>query len=477
MITAEELELSFGFFSLLPPLIAILLALVTRQVHLSLLAGLYVGACVWVNWNPLRALEETGNLLLDVFESRSNTMVVFFCLLVGGLLALGQRSGGVEGFVKWMQKWKFAQTRGGAQMMAWVVGLMIFVESSISCLVVGAISRPLFDGLKLSREKLAYICDTTSAPVCMLIPLNGWGALVVGLLEAQQVLHPVLLLVRALPLTFYAIAAVLAVPILVFLGDFGPMARAERRAREKGKVLRDGAVPMVSEELVGLAAKPGLPARALYLVFPILVMVALIPLGLYVTGGGDLLKGSGSTSVFWAVSLAVLLTSIVLLLGRVFRLAELVELILKGSAGLLPVTILVVLAFAIGILCDRLQTGEYAAGLLSRNLSPALLPGLTFLVSAFISFSTGTSWVTFSILIPVAIPAASSLGVALPLTLGAVLSGGVFGDHASPLSDTTIISSLGAASDHVDHTNTQLPYALLGALLAVVLYFFLGWWR
>ena len=255
------------------------------------------------------------------------------------------------------------------------------------------------------------------------------------------------------------------------------MARAERRAREKGKVLRDGAVPMVSEELVGLAAKPGLPARALYLVFPILVMVALIPLGLYVTGGGDLLKGSGSTSVFWAVSLAVLLTSIVLLLGRVFRLAELVELILKGSAGLLPVTILVVLAFAIGILCDRLQTGEYAAGLLSRNLSPALLPGLTFLVSAFISFSTGTSWVTFSILIPVAIPAASSLGVALPLTLGAVLSGGVFGDHASPLSDTTIISSLGAASDHVDHTNTQLPYALLGALLAVVLYFFLGWWR
>lgn len=464
----------YGFLSLLPPLIAIFLALATRQVHLSLLTGIFVGAWILADWNPLRALAGTGNLLVEVFQSGGNTMVLFFCLLVGGLIALAQRSGGVEGFVQLVQKRKLVQTRRGAQMLAWVVGLIIFVESSITCLVVGAVSRPLFDRLKISREKLAYICDATSAPVCMLIPLNGWGALVIGLLSAQKVADPVPVLIQALPLTFYALLAVLLVPVVIYLGDFGPMARAERRAEQEGKLLRDGAVPMVSEEIASLTPRPDVQPKALYLLFPVLVMVSFIPVGLYITGQGNPLKGSGSTSVFWAVSVAILLTGILLWVKRVFTVSELAELVLKGSAGLLSVTILVLLAFAIGMACERLQTGQFTAGLLSQALSGSLLPGLVFLAGALISFATGTSWGTFAILVPVAVPAAASLQVSLPLTLGALLSGGVFGDHASPLSDTTIISSLSAASDHIDHTTTQLPYALLGAFLSALLYFGLG---
>lgn len=466
---------SLGLISLLPPLIAIVLALVTRQIHLSLLAGVCFGAWSLAGWHPIRALGGTADLLVEVFQTRSNTMVIFFCLLVGGLLALVQRSGGVEGFVRLVQDWKFVQTRQGARMLAWVLGLIIFIESSITCLVVGAVNRPLFDRLKLSREELAYICDATSAPVCMLIPLNGWGAFVVGLLAAQSVVNPVLLLLKALPLTFYAILAVLLVPIFTYGGDFGPMRRAGRRARETGKVLRNGAVPMVSEEIVGLARKEEVTPKAIYLLFPVSFMIAVIPVGLFLTGAGDPLKGSGSTSVFWAVSSAVLVTSLLLWMRGVMRVAELVEFVLKGSAGLFPVTVLVVLAFALGIVCDKLQTGAYVAGLLSEGLSPGLLPCVTFLVSAFIAFSTGTSWATFAVLVPVTLPAASSLGASLPLTLGALLSGGVFGDHASPLSDTSIISSLSAASDHVDHIHTQLPYAVLGALLAAILYLVLGW--
>ena len=466
---------SFGFLSLLPPLMAIFLALLTRQIHLSLFAGIYFGVWVLVGWNPFRALGETGNVLVEVFQSRSNTMVIFFCLLVGGLIALIQRSGGVEGFVLWVERRRFVQSRGGAQLLAWLVGLIIFVESSITCLVVGAVSRPLFDRLKISREKLAYICDATSAPVCMLIPLNGWGAMVIGLLTVQNVANPVSTLLTSLPLMFYSILAVLWVPVVILWRDFGPMARAERRAIVEGKLLADEARPMVSEEIVSLSRKEGVNPSALYLSFPIVVMVAFIPVGLYITGNGNPLNGNGSTAVFWGVSLAILASAVLLLIRKLFTVDELAGLVLKGSSGLLPVTILVLLAFGLGIVSERLSAGPYVAGLIAGRLSSSLLPCLVFVAGALISFSTGSSWGTFAVLIPIAIPAASSLGLPLPLALGAVLSGGVFGDHASPLSDTSIISSLSAASDHVDHINTQLPYALIGALISAIFYLLLGW--
>lgn len=471
----EGLSSTYGVLSVVPPVVAIVLALWTRQVHLSLLAGVFVGAWVWTGWNPVLGLRETGSLLVEVFQSRGNTQVLLFCLLVGGLIALIQRSGGVEGFISWVERRRLAYTRTGAQMLAWLIGLVVFVESSITCLVVGAVSRPLFDRLKISREKLAYICDSTSAPVCMLLPFNGWGALIVGLLTVQQVADPVRVLASALPLTFYGLAAVLMVPAVVYLGDFGSMARAERRARVEGKVLADGATPMVSEEIANLNAKAELVHRARYLFFPVLVMVGFIPLGLYVTGQGNLLAGSGSTAVFWAVSAAILLFSLLLLAERALRLGEIVEVVLKGSSGLLPVTALLLFAFALGMVSDRLMTGHYVAGLMGSGLSPELMPLVVFLVTSAIAFATGSSWGAFAILVPIAVPAAAALNVPLPLALGAVLSGGIFGDHASPLSDTSIISSLAAASDHADHINSQLPYALSGLALAAGAYLLAGW--
>jgi tetracycline resistance efflux pump len=464
----------YGFLAVVPPLVAILLAILTRQVHVSLLAGIYVGALILSGGHPLGGLGRTGDLLVDVFQSRGNTMVLMFCLLVGGLIALIQYSGGVEGFVSWLSRRRFVSTPKGAQLLAWTIGLVIFVESSITCLVVGAVSRPLFDRLRISREKLAYICDATSAPVCMLIPLNGWGALIIGLLAVQNVADPVLVLLKALPLTFYGIVAVLSVPVVILWGDAGPMGKAERRARDEGKVIRDGAQPMISDEIVSLSAKPGLRPRPFDLLFPVAVMVAFIPVGLYITGDGDPLRGSGSTAVFWAVSVAILAFGTALMMTRRLRLPEVVEVVLKGCAGLLSVTILLLFAFAIGSVAESLGTGSYVAGLFADLLSPASLPLFVFAATGLIAFSTGSSWGAFALMVPVAVPAAQSLEISLPLTLGAVLSGGVFGDHASPLSDTSIISSLAAASDHIDHINTQLPYALVGAAVAALLYLLFG---
>ena len=468
---------------LLPPVVAIALALWTRQIYLSLFAGLWLGTTILAGGNPVAGLRELADQLVAVFTNESNASILIFCLLVGSLIALVQASGGVRGFIEWARARGWGETRRGAELMAWGVGVVIFVESNISSLTVGAVSRPLFDRLNLPREKLAYYCDATCAPVCMAIPLNGWGAFVLGLVGAQNLpQNAVAVLAQATLLNFFAIFAIGFSLLLALTGwRFGAMRRAEERAEETGAVLRPDAQPMVEDEVARIEPPEHVRPRALHLLLPVAVMVAMIFVGLYVTGDGQLMQGSGATSVLWAVGTAVGAALLLYALPRPFpggrptlTPGAAMDWVVKGASGLVPVTLLLVLAFAIGQVSQALEMGEYVVRVVGAEGPTWWMPLLVFVVTGFVSFTLGSSWTAFAILIPVALPLAVELALPAPLMLGAVLSGGIFGDHTSPLSDTSIISSMAAACDHVDHVNTQLPYALVQAGLAAAAFVVAG---
>ena len=488
----------FGLWSVFPPVVAIVLAIKTRQVFISLLFGIWMGWVILSQGNIFYGTINTIQALVDVFKDAGNTRTIMFSSLVGALIAFIQRSGGVEGFIthvnkflEHFQKKKKKNPRILVQIFAWLTGTAIFVESSINVLTVGSIFRPIFDRLKIPREKLAYIADSISAPTCILIPLNAWGAYIMGLLLAQGISNPLSVMVRAYPLNFYPIFAMIMV-LLVILSqkDIGPMKKAERRAREEGKVIRDGATPLISTEIISMEKVPGATARARNMIIPIAVMVGMMPVGLIYTGWSQvenihtyplgmqifyaLGQGSGSTAVLWAVLLAIIMAAVMYRVQKIFRLPELIELIFKGVGGLIPLALLMMLAFAIGKVCRDLGTGIYVAEVSKSWLSPSLVPCIVFIVASFIAFSTGTSWGTFAIMIPIGLQMATNMDASIYLTVAAALGGGVFGDHSSPISDTTIISSMASASDHIDHVKTQLPYALLAGGIAAVLYLIVG---
>ncbi|NNE71906.1 MAG: sodium:proton antiporter [Rhodothermales bacterium] len=465
---------------LLPPIAAIALALWTKEVYLSLFAGLLIGTTILVGGNPVLGMKELVDQLVLVFQDPGNTRIVFFCLLVGGLMALVQASGGVIGFVNWAQSRGWGQTRRGAELLAWVVGLLIFVESSITCLVVGAVNRPFFDKLKLPREKLAFYCDSTSAAVCMSLPLNGWGAYILGLLAAQGVTTGAVgLLASGLMFNFYSWLSILfALGVALFGWQFGSMKKAEERALSTGQLTRPGSTPLVSEEVSELEPVEGSPEQARDLLIPLGVMVGMIFVGLWITGDGDMMQGSGSTSVLWAVGTAIMVAAGLYAIPRngrrVMSPMQASALVLKGSAGLVGVTVLIVFAFALGQVSRALEMGPYVVGLVGDGVPTFWIPALVFVVTSFISFTLGSSWTAFAVLLPIALPLAAGLGISEALMLGAVLSGGVWGDHASPLSDTSIISSMSAACDHVDHIRTQMPYAFAVGGVAFAAYLVAG---
>jgi tetracycline resistance efflux pump len=467
---------TFGWISVLPPLLAIFLAIKTKHVYVSLLLGIWLGWTIIHGWNPLSGLIHTLNTLVAVFKDADNTRVILFSAMIGAIITFTQYSGGMKGFVNWMVGRGLVKTRKSAGLLAWLLGFVIFIESSICVLVSGAVSRPLFDRMKISREKLSYILDSTSAPKCILIPLNAWGAFVIGLLAVQGVENPVGWLVSSMPLNFYAIIALLLVLFVVLSGrDIGPMKKAEKRIKEENKLLRDGAEPLISEEVVMMMEKPGVKPRALNMILPVGTMVVMMPVVLLISGKGNIMEGSGSLSVLWAVISGLLVGAIAYRAQRIMRTKELTDIFMKGVGGLIPLAALMLLAFAIGDTCDALGTGPFVAQAAKSTLSPGIIPAVLFLVSCFIAFSTGTSWGTFAIMIPIAVPMIRLIGLHPGLIIAAVLGGGVFGDHCSPISDTTIISSMASATDHIDHVRTQLPYALIAAGFSLILFLIFGY--
>jgi len=471
----ENTMATYGWLSILPPLLAIFLAIKTKQVYLSLTLGIWLGWTIIHGWNPLAGIISTVNSLLNVFTDLDNTRVIIFSAMIGAVITFTQYSGGMKGFVAWVTGKGLVRSRRSAGLLAWFLGVVIFIESSICVLVSGAVCRPIFDKLKLSREKLAYILDSTSAPKCILIPLNAWGAFVLGLLASQGMEKPVLVFVSSIPFNFYAIAALaLVLGIILTNKDFGPMKTAEQRVRVENKLLRDGAEPLISDDVIMLKEKPGVPIRAVNMILPVAVLVLMMPVVLIITGKGNLMEGSGTVSVFWSVITCLAVAAAAYKVQGIMTIRETTDVFMKGVGGLVPLASLMILAFSIGDTCEALGTGPFVAQVAKTSLPAGTIPAVLFLVSCFIAFSTGTSWGTFAIMIPIAVPIINLIHIHPGLAVSAVLGGGVFGDHCSPISDTTIISSMASASDHIDHVRTQIPYAFFAAGAALVFYLIFG---
>lgn len=462
-----------GWLSILPPVLAIVLAIWSKQVILSLFAGIWMGFTLLNGFNPLLGVTAGLDGVINVFTDPGDTRVLIFTLIIGSLIATIEHSGGVRGFVHFLETRRWVHTGTRAQILAWVTGLVIFIESNITLLVAGSVSRPLFDRYRVSREKLAYLIDATSAPVCVMIPLNAWGAVIIGLVASAGVENPLETFIASIPYNLYAIAAVLLAAVVIWKNiNLGPMKKAEERT-QAGQLLWPDAIPMVDVSAEQVHDEGDPPSAAL-MVVPILAMILMMPVGLYITGDGVIIQGSGSVSILWSVSFALLVSWIMILAGGQSNLAELMRIFMKGAGGILPIATILLLALALGDVAMLLGTGKYVAGVVGDNVPVILLAPLVFLTSAFIAFSVGSSWGTFAIMIPIAIPIATNLDLPVPMMLGAAISGAIFGDHASPISDTTVVASMASATDHIDHVRTQLPYALLAASIATAGFLILG---
>lgn len=466
----------YGFLSLIPPVLAIALAIKTRQVIFSLILGIFVGWLIMGNGNVITAFLSTIDAMVTVMQSEGNTRTVIFTLLIGALIQLIRKSGGMNGFIGLIQKRlsKAKSPHSKLQVAAGLTGFLIFIESNISILTVGTAFQSLFDKYKIAREKLAYLADSSSAPSCILFPINAWGAYVMGLLAAYDHLDPFQALLFSIPFNFYPILTLILVFYLATTGkSYGPMKAAEERF---SKTAANESTEQKIEE-----------GKASNMIIPLLVMILTMPIYLVFTGWdssahesfgqqlwSSIGNGSGSSAVMYAVVTALLFAGISFGLQKIISFKEFFEESIKGMNEMLLMALLMVLAFAIGNLCNEMQTGIYVAEVTKSWLSPQLAPALVFLISCFVAFATGTSWGTFAIMMSISIPLAQAVGLNPYLAIAAVLGGGVFGDHCSPISDTTLISSMASGTEHIEHVRTQLPYALFTGSLATLLYLIAG---
>lgn len=394
--------------------------------------------------------------------------------LIGIIVAYFQKTGAIQGFSQWVHDKHLS--RKGAQLIAWVMGIFVYFSDSFSPLFVGSTMRSITDKARISREKLAYIADSTSAPVSVLVPITGWAAYLsglaigVGCITTQD--EASALFLRAVPFNFYAIFAVLFVGLIGsgIIKDFGPMKKAEQRAMEEGKVLADGAEPLTGKELTMMEPYPGFKPRVfLNFLLPVLIIIT-IALSTYMA-----FKSAKTMEAFTFV--VIFLSISMMIQGIPFK--EVMNTLMDGIKGALPAVVLLALAYSVNGLSKTMGTANFIVSTTGSILTPALLPAVIYVISAIMAFATGSSWGTFAICMPIALPLAftmtnGELTTIVVAVFGAVAGGGVFGDHCSPLSDTTILSSMGAASDHLDHVKTQLPYALVCGALATVAYLIVG---
>ena len=463
------------WYSVLPPIIAIILAIKTKQVIPSLFAGIWIGATLLSDFNPLLGLASGFDTVINVFSDAGDTRVLIFTLLIGALITTIEKSGGVSGFVAYLENRKWVHTGFRAQILAWMTGIVIFIESNITLLVAGSVSRPLFDRYKISREKLAYLIDATSAPVCVMVPLNAWTAVIIGLIASTGMENAFGIFIQSIPYNLYAFTAIILAIIVIWKNiNLGPMVAAETRTLSVKISWHDNQDIQVKDKNISNAEITTAEASAIFMVIPILTMTLAMPTFLYLTGDGDIMKGNGSTAIFWSICAALFVCWCMLLFKKKSNISNLMGFFMEGAGSLLPIAIILLLALALGDVAKLLGTGPYVAELAGANVPHIFLAPLVFLISGFIAFSVGSSWGTFAIMIPIALSIATTLDLSAPMLLGAALSGGVFGDHASPISDTTVVASMAAGTDHIEHVRTQLPYALIAGLLSIIGFILLG---
>lgn len=482
---------TFGILSLVTPFIAIVLSFITKQVVLSLTAAIFVGATIVNGGNPLTGfLRMCDTYLVGTVADSWDASLMLFILAVGGMIAVMSRMGGMQALALAMAK--KAKGSKNVLVMTWLLGLIIFFEDIANSLIVGPTMRPVADEARISREKLSYVIDSTAGPVTDMAPISSWVAHEIGMislafttvgLEAANVYG---IFLQTIPYRFYNLFAVAMVIILIVMQrDYGPMYKAEKRARLTGKLYADNAKPMMSKELDAMNVAEGAPLRIRNAVIPILVFIIATVIALWYTGGGmeekftleGLATAFGNTDAASSILYSVLFTSVVCIVmavaQRIMTLKEAIDVWLSGCKELLFTVTILLLAWSTGGVMSDLGTGVYISGLVSGSLPGIILPMILFIISCVMAFSTGTSYGTSAIMIPIAFPLAYGVngGVIDSLaivTIAAVTCGAIFGDHCSPISDTSIMSAMGSAGDLMDHVKTQIPYALTVAGVASV---------
>ena len=461
----------FGVLSLVPASVAIVLAFVTRNTVFSLATACLVGVLV-----AGKGFMGFPDLLKNALGNTNFSWVLLLELFIGISIAFFQRTGAIHNFSQFVARRKMTRIR--VQLISWFMGMFVYFSDYFSPLFVGSTMRALSDRFKISREKLAYICDSTSAPVSILVPITGWAVLVASLLIGMGSIHTpadaMMVFIMAIPFNIYSILAVLMVGLIAMniIPDFGPMKRAEIRAVEQGKVLDDNAEPLMGEELTDIQPYPGIKTSLLWnFFFPVLIVVSFAIGSFIITASAKPMEAFLLSSVIAGIIMRV----------QGIPLAEIMRTAMSGIKGIMPAIIILALAYSLNDLSKSLNTAQYIISSTKSWLTPGLLPMLTFLITGIVAFSTGTSWGTYAIMIPIAMPLAfnfsgNEIGSIIYATVAAVAGGGVFGDHCSPLSDTSILASTGAASDHIDHIKTQLPYSLLVGIITVVAYLIIGFY-
>ena len=460
----------YGVLSLVPASVAIVLAFLTRNTIFSLVMACLIGVLV-----SGQGLMGFPNLLKNSLGNTDFSWVLLLEFFIGISIAFFQRTGAIANFSHYIAQKKMTRVR--VQLIAWFMGMFVYFSDYFSPLFVGSTMRNLSDRFQISREKLAYICDSTSAPVSILVPITGWAVLVASLLigmgPIQNVGQAMQVFITAIPFNIYAILAVAMVGLIAtkVIPDFGPMKKAEHRAVHENKVLRDGADPLMGVELTNIKPYENIKTSLFWnFIFPVIVVISFAIGSFIITASAKPME-------------AFLLSSFIA--GMIMRiqgvpLNEIINTAMLGIKGIMPAIIILALAYSLNDLSAMLNTAGFIVSVTESWLTPKVLPMLAFLITGIVAFSTGTSWGTYAIMIPIAVPLAfnfsgNELYTVVYATIAAVAGGGVFGDHCSPLSDTSILASTGAASDHIDHIKTQMPYALLVGLISILIYLTIGW--
>jgi Na+/H+ antiporter NhaC len=491
--SADEPE-HFGWVSVLPPLIAIAMALAFKRVIPALFLGIWVGAWAVYGFSAQGLLQGVLDAfqvyVLQALANEDHAAIILFSFMIGGMVGIITRNGGMNGVVNRIAGWATSARRG--QLATGVLGLVVFFDDYANTLVVGNTMRPVTDGLRISREKLAYIVDSTAAPVSCLALVTTWIGYEVGLIgtAVEKIegldISAYAVFLSSIPFSFYPILAIFFVfAIVLSRNDFGPMYRAELRARSTGELLSpDASIDPEATTGEHTTPKEGKPQRALNAIVPVAVLVLGVVVGLFVTGEGDNVRdiiGSADSykALMWASLLGVLVAYVLSVGQRILTVGDTVEAWYSGLKSMLFAMIILVLAWSLSGITEVLGTAEYLVLILGDAIPAGLLPAIVFLLSAATAFATGSSWGTMGILMPLVIPLTWAVLVVnemadpahyhiLYSTVSCILAGAVWGDHCSPMSDTTILSSMASGCDHIDHVRTQLPYALTVGIVAIL---------
>ena len=474
---AEQASRLYGtFWSLIPPVIAIVLALITKEAYSSLFIGVLCGGLLAANFSFTGTLDV---LVSDGFIAAvsSSAGIFIFLVILGILVALINKTGASAAFAAWAKK--NIKSRAGAIIATFLLGVLIFIDDYFNCLTVGGVMQPVTDSHRISRAKLAYIIDATAAPICMIAPISSWAAAVAQFSEGTGY-SGLTLFIRAIPYNFYSLLTLIFVVALALMKfDYGPMARHEKNAMEKGDLFTSGSEREAAE---GLEANDR--GRVFDLLIPVILLIAICIVALIYVGGFfdgvDFITAFGDTDATvglpWGSLIALVLTIVYLLIRRVITFKEAMECIPKGFIAMVPAILILTFATALKNTTGLLGADVFVAGLMEGAAAGLVmfLPAVIFLVACFLAFSTGTSWGTFGILIPIVVnlfPASNEL---FYIGISACLAGAVCGDHCSPISDTTIMSSAGARCDHINHVSTQMPYSITVALVSFVCFILAG---